>query len=303
MKALLFVLFAAAPGWADTTISGDLTLTGRMGVNTQVPRAGLEAQLSADDQFVLRVSSPDGSRMVVVDRAGRLSLGPIYPQARLDVYGTGDDTSVGLTLRAGNSTTTVLSAQIAFGMASTDTCRHNIRTSHAVSGSSTTMDFYLWNDTTSVAALGAHRALSLFASTYSLAGVHISPYGTADVDLEVSNGQVTGGGKIHRLSAATHSSRILKTDIAYFPENSAEEALRDVLALRHARFRYKAKTLQPIMRGLIYEEAPASILGEHATVVVDHRLMNLELALKAVHAKIASLEAKIARVEEKKRNP
>ena len=144
--------------------------------------------------------------------------------------------------------------------------------------------------------------MSLQASTLSLVSVHISPVGAADVELEVSNGQVTGGGKIHRASASTHSSRALKTDIAYFGEDAPARALAEVFALKHATFRYKSPVArQPLTRGLIYEDTPDSIRGEGQTVVVDYRLMNLELALKAVNGRVGELEARIAALEAKKR--
>jgi hypothetical protein len=57
----------------------------------------------------------------------------------------------------------------------------------------------------------------------------------------------------------------------------------------------------PIYRGLIYEDAPASIQGDGKTVVFDYRLLNMELALKAVNVQIANLEEKIQALERHRR--
>jgi hypothetical protein len=52
---------------------------------------------------------------------------------------------------------------------------------------------------------------------------------------------------------------------------------------------------------LIYEEAPESIRGEGQTLVVNERLANVELALKAAMRKLEALEKRYADV--KKRRP
>lgn len=146
--------------------------------------------------------------------------------------------------------------------------------------------------------------------------VHIDQSGTGDVELEVSNGVSTGGGTIHRAASATHSSRVLKSHITYLPVAAEEQALADVVGLRHAAFRYlrnvyatkkisrlpigKKEEVEevvpdtsvvvaripdltaPLRRGLIYEDAPESVRGSGESIVIDDRITNLELAVKAI---------------------
>ena len=82
------------------------------------------------------------------------------------------------------------------------------------------------------------------------------------------------------------------------------QAYDDVKALRHATFQYKALKgggpAGPVYRGLIYEDAPESIHGDDKTIVLDYRVLNLELALQEADRKIAALEAKIKATEERK---
>lgn len=120
-------------------------------------------------------------------------------------------------------------------------------------------------------------------------GIHVNPFGTPDVDLEVSNSAATGGGTIHRASSATHSLRALKERVHYLGAEANEEALRDVLSLRHVDFHYKRDPQEH--RGLIFEEAPESVRGPHGTVVIDRRIANLELAVQRLSRRLDTLAA------------
>lgn len=305
MKVLIALLSLYAPAHAGTAFSGDLQITGQIGIQTQVPKARLEAQMAPADEYGLKVSSSNGTPLFVLDRTGRAGVGTVYPQARLDVAGSGDDGSVGIWLRGGNSTGSVAGAQIVFGLASTDTYRHSIRTRHTFSENRlNSIDFFLWNSTNSPSTLGSLNVLSIEGiPAASSVSVHVMPAGSPDVELEVSDGITTGGGTIHRAAASTHSSKALKSDISYLSDADIQRAYEDVKALKHARFRYKparpggapGRTL----RGLIYEDVPESVRGPGETVVFDNRLANLEMALKVVNGKIEALEKKIA--EEKRR--
>lgn len=170
------------------------------------------------------------------------------------------------------------------------------------------MSFWLWTPATgSTAAVASTNVLSLEASTMTHGAlVHVRPAGTADVELEVSNGVSVGGGTIHRYASGTHSSRSIKKDIRYLTEADEERAYQDVLALRPVRFRYKvigpdgalrADPSQPLMKGLLYEESPESIRGKGETIVIDYQVANLELALKAALRKVQALEERLARLK------
>ena len=49
--------------------------------------------------------------------------------------------------------------------------------------------------------------------------------------------------------------------------------------------------------GLVYEDAPASIRGPAQTVVLDYRVLNLELASKELDRRVAALEAQISAIQ------
>lgn len=315
----VLLLLAAPAARADFTASGNIQITGQMGVGTTLPTARMEVRMSASDNYALKVSSEDGTGLFCLDKTGKAGLQTLTPRARLDVPGSGDSSDIGLQLLVGNSSTTRLSTQIAFSApgSTSPLYAHAIGTRHT-SGQNlgNSIDFFLWRDTTQPNALGSFPVLSLQAvgpsvSLVSTTSVHILPAGTPDVEVEVSNGITTGGGTIEYAASGVHSSlRALKTDIAYFTPAQAAQALADIRALKHARFRYKRKledgrlirdASQPLARGLIYEEAPASIQGPGKTLVLDDRVLNLELALQELHRRNDALEAKIAAIEKSRK--
>jgi len=157
--------------------------------------------------------------------------------------------------------------------------------------------------------------------------VHVQPVGDADVELEVSDGSTQGAGTIHRATSSTHSSRALKSDIRtiqllYQTMSRTREACNDIKALDPVEFRYKKAQTRiveeidddgvgisrreflrdragrlvirddtdgKLWEGYIYEDAPDSITGDHEDIVIDKRIMNLELALKEI---ISALEGR-----------
>jgi hypothetical protein len=204
------------------------------------------------------------------------------------------------------------SSQIIFAYGSSETFRHSIATRHNPDQNiGNAIDFYLWQDTTQPTALGDVQVLSLEASTSAIAcSVHVRPVGEPIYELEVSSGSgITGGGTIRYGSAGSHSMRDLKTDISYLDQAQEKQAYEDIKGLRHARFRYKSRMKKgayiedrnhPIMTGLIYEDSPASIRDPHGSLVVDYRVVNLELALKEVNRKIEEVEGEISAIEKKR---
>ena len=323
MRPLLLALLLAAlspdAAFADAITTDILQVTGQLGIGGQIPVARLDVRLSASDDYALKVSSQDGTALMVLDKAGRLGIGVAGPSANLDVFGTGDSGDLGLQLRSGNSSSTLNSSQLVFALGSTNTYRHSLRT-RAVDGQNlyNSMDFYLWNSTNAPTTLGNLRVMSLQAIPYASTGcVHILPPDTgttADADLEVSNGVTVGGGTMHRASVSAPSAHDLKLDITYFDHERRRQAYEEVKALRHVRFRYKiSKRLpngepalvedlsQPLHRGLIYEDAPASIKGQGNGLVLNDRLANLEMALIVAGHKIEDLEKQVAAAQKARR--
>lgn len=302
MKALLLLASLALPVQAQFSASNDLTITGQTGIGTAVPQARMEVKLSSADAYALKVSSPNGDPLLVVDSAGQMGVGLSSPGALLDVNGRGDAADIGLQVRAGNSTSSITSSQIVFAYDSSGTYRHSLRTRATASqDEGNAIDFYLWNSTGSPTALGDVNVMSLQAvpRASTTASVHISPVGTPAYELVVSNGQTTGGGTVMAANVAAHSRRALKSDISYLDEAAERRAYDEVKDLRHARFRYKAGGPNaPLLRGLIYEDAPESIRSAPGkSIIVENRIANMELALKAARSRIAALEAKILIME------
>lgn len=297
----LALLLLAFPVRAQFAASGDLTITGQTGVGTAVPQARLEVKLSTSDVYAIKVSSQNGTALLVVDNTGKMGIGVSNPGALLDVNGQGDAADLGLQLRSGNSSSTVLSSQIVFAYDSSGTYRHSLRT-RAVDSQNlyNAIDFYLWNSTGYPTTLGSLAAMSLQAlpASSTSSSVHIRPVGTPVYELVVSDGLTTGGGSVMAASVGTHSRRALKSDIAYFDDAAERQGHRDVLALKHARFRYKGNPGSPLLRGLIYEDAPESVRSERGkSIIVENRLANMEMALKVANRQISVLEAKIAEME------
>ena len=75
-------------------------------------------------------------------------------------------------------------------------------------------------------------------------------------------------------SVSAHSRRALKSDISYLDEAAERRAYDEVKALRHSHFRYKAGGPKaPLVRGLIYEDAPESIRSAPGkSIVLENRL-------------------------------
>lgn len=303
MKSLLSGLFFLMPALAAAqfTASGDQTVTGAMGAGTAVPQARLEVKLGAGDAYALKVSSQNGSPLFVVDRFGNVGIGTGVPQALLDVAGSDAAGDIGVQLRAGNSSTTFDSSQIVFAYDSSGTYRHSLRTRHVASqhfGNS--LDFFLWRSTGQPLELGELGVLSLQAWSnggVSSSTVHVMPTSEQPAyELVVSSLNCTGCGTVMVANVATHSSRAIKNVEGYLSAADEQRGYDDVKSLRHARFRYRGQTAES--RGLIFEDAPASIRDERGeSIIFEARLNNMEMALKVAHGHIRTLEQKIAAME------
>lgn len=306
MKLLAAALLALVPfgGFAQTRTSGDLTVTGAMGAGTSMPRAALEVGMQAEDAYALKVSSVDGTSLLLLDRSAKAGLGVTPAGARLDVSGRADAGELGLELRAGNSTSAVSSAQAAFGAAD-GSYRHNIRTSHVgTQGSGNAVDFYLWTSSDTVYALGTAKVMAIQASSgTSMGGLQVDPSTvTVGAELVVSSQTVYAGGVILAGSAVSPPcSASFKTDIVPLGDADRVQAVQDVLALKPVTFRYKGDPGRQTRVGLILEDTPQSIRSAAGAVVFDERLMNLELALQAARSRIDAVKAEISRLERGRR--
>ncbi len=299
MKRLLLAALLGLPlaASAQFTASGDQTVTGQMGAGTAVPQARLEVKLSASDDYALKVSSQNGSPLLVVDRFGKVGIGTGVPQALLDVAGTDTAGDIGAQLRAGNSSTTYSSSQLVFAYDSSGTYRHSLRTRHVANAYfGNSMDFFLWRSTDQPLALGEQHVLSLQAWSASSSTVHVRPStGTPAYELVVSDGYTLGAGSVMVATVGTHSSKELKDIEGYQDAAQEARAYDEVKSLRHARYHYRN---QPMTRGLIYEDAPESIRERRGeSIVFEARVNNMEMALKVARARIKELEGKIAAME------
>lgn len=155
-----------------------------------------------------------------------------------------------------------------------------------------------------VASPGASGTTAVGFKVDGSTNVHIQPVGTANVELEVSDGLTTGGGDIHRATSGTHSKRALKHSINYYTTADYRAAYNDLLTLRHVTFKYKVvkstvtmelidNPKSKLRKGLIYEEAPERIKDPDGTIVVDDRIQMLEMALIEAIKEIETLKGKV----------
>ncbi|MBI5595722.1 MAG: hypothetical protein HY928_06485 [Elusimicrobia bacterium] len=292
-----------------TKLSSDLQVDGNLLVGFLGSGAKAEVVARAEYDYALMVSSTDGRAMLAVDNANFASIGTAPASGRLTLQGVAGDTT--LALRSGNSTAAVTGAQLAFGFDGTGELRHGVYTQHGSAAGNNKVVFALWSPDSSSSSLAGVPVLSLEGSAIAAGGlVHVRPYGTADAELEVSNGVTTGGGYILRGEALTPSSARFKKDIQRLTRKDEEQAYKDVAALKPAMFRRKHITKDgvassdpsaPLERGLIFEETPKSVRGRPGEIFLDERLVNAELALKAAMRRIEELSARLERLKEQGR--
>jgi len=236
--------------------------TGRLGLGTGSPDNVLTVSGDADITGTLGVgvTTPDGSLHVLTTSAGSVTAST-----------AGDDLVIENSVSGG---ITILSSQTVTGSLlfgdPDDNDVGRIQYDH----SANVMNFLS----------AATPAMRLDDSGF----VHIQPSGTADVELEVSDGSSTGGGDIHRAASGTHSSKSIKSDIRPMTGQEKQQRFNDVKALDHIEFRYLVRdssgTLKrnpngKLRKGLILEDAPDSIKDGEA-IMIDDRVLNLEIAIQ-----------------------
>ncbi len=295
---------AALKDSSDDMIAGTF-LTGFLGSGAKA-----EVVARAQDAMTLSISSANRQTMLGVTNIGSVGVGLSVPNGQLDIA----PASLALQLRSGNSTSTGTAVQMAFGYNGDVAMRHAIRTYHSTATAGNSMDFLVWTpDAGSTSTLATADFMSLQAITAASGGsMHVLPVGTADVELEVSNGLTTGGGTMQRLQVLTPSSRRFKSDIKYLNEKAEDAALDETAALKHVRFRYRSHAKdgslyddprQEVRVGLIYEDSPESIRGEGQALLDNERLANVELALKAAMRKLEALEKRYQALQARRKSP
>lgn len=294
-----------------TKLSDDLQVDGNLLVGFLGSGAKAEVVAQAQYAYSLRVSSPDGTAMLAVDNANFASIGTAPASGRLTLAGVSQDTA--LALRSGNSNAAVTGAELAFGRNGSSNLRHVVYTQHGPVAGLNKMVFDLWTPASgSSATLGSFPVLALEGSILTLAGAlaHVRPAGIADKELVVSDGSTAGAGNVLRWATIQPSASVLKQDIERLGKDEEERAWEDMGALKPAVYRRKKPgpdgTLlddpgAPLERGYIFEETPESIRGGPGTLVVNERLANAELALKAAMRRLEELNARLKKLKEARR--
>ncbi|MBI3548638.1 MAG: hypothetical protein HY078_06245 [Elusimicrobia bacterium] len=292
---LLSTLLAQEAAFAQTVVIGDAWVAGQVAVGTNTYSGRFNVVGSSLTSTIFQVSGVDETPFLAVTSSGAVGMG-MTPLARLDVNGSGDNGIAALELRNGNRLGSTGAYQMTLSYDGSANLRHAVRTIHSsTQAAGNGMDFLLWTPAVATTSVGGLRVMSLVALSTG-ASVHVMPIGTPLYQMVISNGVTNGAGTLHRMSEGTVSSRALKSDIAYLGLDEETKAYEEVSALKHAAFRYKSwrngklvrDRRQPVRRGLIYEDAPESIRSPGKTLVVDERVVNLELTVKEL---IRRLEA------------
>lgn len=291
---------------AQSTIIGDAWILGKTVVGTTtVDNARFTVLAASATETPFQVSGVDLTPFLKVAKDGKVGLST-SPAARLDVSGAADASDIAAFLRSGNLSGEGTSrVQLALGVNGSTDRRHTISSVHLDSTAANSIDLRIWTPAAgSASSLPTMTVASLATSTAGFAGgVHVMPVGGPQVELTVSNGSAAGGGTIHVLNQVTPSSRAIKRDIAYLDAREEDAALERMRSLRHVSFRYMKQNgdryvrdgRSPLRRGLIYEEAPEPIKGPFDSLSLDQRLVESELAFKALARRLEAIEREAGR--------
>jgi hypothetical protein len=302
ISSILLSLLTAQVAHADAPVRERYQITGQLGVGTKLPQARLDLQMDQNDRYGLRVSAADGRPLFMVGPDARaaigLNLSSARESARLDLHGS-------VLLRAGSSDDEAQDNQVAFAAVRGQSSQFSIRSRHSRDGKSeNAIDIYAFGARTDWQRGRGLRVLSVESGPSRRCGVSISASGTRRTSfaLEVSSGSVPGSGAIRYGSSAMPDPRSAWVSPNYVDDGRAVAAYKTIMELKHVEANYigSEQVGVPGMRGVLYDDAPESIRGPDRSVVVDARVAELELALKAIRSKIAALENAIS-VAEKRR--
>lgn len=294
LSAALVVLAAAPVGtWAaQSTFNQELWIGGRLGVGVSSPAARLEVRAASTTAVPLQVSGWFAAPLFTVAADGSVALGTT-PAANLDVAGADISGLIAVELRGGATDFSGAAWQALFGYAGQALYRHGLKSAHPGSVAGNGLGFYLW--TPAAGTAGSLPVVSPLALVTHSTGVsvHIRPVAqTPDVELVVSNGSGYGQGAVRVANEGSHSSSGLKRDIERLGYADEAAALEETRLLKHASFKYKRDSR--VRRGLIYEDAPSSLRAPGDSLVVDERVVNSELSLKALIRRLEDVERKMA---------
>lgn len=301
MIRILTLALLPAIAQAQSGVIGDAFITGRLTAGTTVAGATLDVKMSSSATAAFQVSGVDETPFFVVTTTGNVGMG-VTPVARLDLTGVADVDNTALILRNGNLYPTTTQYQLTLGESGTVNRRHAIRSVHLSSTASNGLDFLLWMPSQDAAAVGSTNVMSVVTTTGG-ASVHIRPVGAPTVDLVVSNGTTLGAGAVHRAAEVAPSSRDWKTDIAPLEASQENLASLNIEGLKPVTFRYKKWTPKGLVkdgrqitrRGLIYEETPESVHGPGKSLVIDERIVELELAMRQLIHRVEAAEKETPR--------
>ncbi len=304
LLALLLTVLAASAS-AQSAIVGDAWILGKVSVGTTTADARFYVLASSAAEVPFQISGVDLTPFLRVSRDGTVGLST-YSAAHLDVWGMADSADVAMMLRSGDAYgASAGRVQLAMGANGTTNRRHTITSLHTSSTGFNSVDMRVWTpDAGSAADVATMTVASLVTSTAAFAaGVHVMPVGSPQAELTISNGLSTGGGTLHVLNSVTPSSRRIKSAISYLDPAEEDAALARVKDLRHVNFRYMKRKgagfardgRAPLRRGLIYEEAPDTVKGPYDSLSLDQRVVDSELAFKALARKLEALEKEVGR--------
>jgi len=147
----------------------------------------------------------------------------------------------------------------------------------------------------------ASNKISLSDGTDRFHHLNRATIGNSDAEWEVSDLSSQGGGDVHRAADTTHSSRHMKDLVKYYSRADERKCYDDIKTLKPMRFRYrkgasphdpsKPGTPNPTGKqhnGYFLDEAPDFIKAAPQVhgIVIDDRIMMLEMAMKEVIRKV-----------------
>ncbi len=124
--------------------------------------------------------------------------------------------------------------------------------------------------------------------------LHVQPVGTADAEVEISDGNSTGGGDSHAANHTTHSEERLKSDLRLLTPLEYKQVYTTYKSFKHKEYRYKIikdtttyelvrSTSMPLTWGPTYDSAPHYIQHDRRgskTLSLQKRATFTEMALR-----------------------
>jgi hypothetical protein len=118
----------------------------------------------------------------------------------------------------------------------------------------------------------------------------------------VSAGDIrTGAGVIRYGESGEHVGRQGRTVVSRLGSKEEREAYGEISSMKHSKYQLAGSGLggpmPSVMRGIQYKQAPKSIKAPDQSLILDERIMNLELAVKEAEREIRELSALVDSAE------